>query len=544
MPSRMVLVLALLALAQPPRAFVEPAEARGTEVVNPLGMRFVEIPAGSFDMGADVPEWERPIHRVQVKAFWMGVTEVTQGQWQAVMGSNPSHFQEAGPNAPVEMVDWDAAQAFIRKLNALDPGRHYRLPSEAEWEYACRANGKEDPYGPAEEIGWIKDNSGGTTHPVALKRPNALGLYDMLGNVPEWVQDTWHDSYNGAPADGSAWVEPGPAVHTLRGGGWDLPAFFLHAGVRGPLDAIHRLGFRVAFDAADAVRQHELPVLTGPYLGQAPPGPTPMRFAAGVVSTEGRELNAVFTPDGREFYFTVHGEDRRWTIMRMALEDGRWSPPRPASFSGRWSDVDMFITADGRRLYFCSNRPLEGDTPKDFDIWVCERSGDEWGEPRNVGSPINSGFNEFYPSLTRDGTLYFQSRRPGGPGLSDIWRSRLVDGRYGEAECLPAPVNSEEPEGDALIAPDESYLIVSVSLDARSRVRSAAGLFLTLRAADGTWSPLVSLGTAINTNDAGVNCQMLSPDGRYLFFTRGGDIYWADASIIEDAKRRAAAGAR
>lgn len=328
---------------------------------------------------------------------------------------------------------------------------------------------------------------------------------------------------------------------------------------------------RVAFVAADGRdERQESAALEGAYLGQPPPGRTPARFAEGVVSTKGRELNAVFTPDGREFYFTVHGEDRRWTIMRMAIENGRWSPPRPASFSGRWSDVDLFITADGRRLYFCSNRPLQGDAPRDFDIWVCERSDDGWSEPRNVGAPVNSASNEFYPSLTRDGTMYFQSRRPGGPGLSDIWRSRLVDGRYVDAECLPAPVNSAASEGDALVGADESFLIISVSLDERERpgrtgaapaVRRddaishaapppppppppAPGLFLSLRRSDGAWSPLVSLGAAINTIDAGVNCQMLSPDGRYLFFTRGGDIYWVDASVVEEAKRRAAAEAR
>lgn len=319
----------------------------------------------------------------------------------------------------------------------------------------------------------------------------------------------------------------------------------------------------VAADGRDECQ--EFAELKGAYLGQPPPGRTPARFAEGVVSTKGRELNAVFTPDGREFYFTRHGEDRRWTIMRLAIEDGRWSPPRPASFSGRWSDVDLFITADGRRLYFCSNRPLQGDTPKDFDIWVCERSSDGWGEPRNVGSPVNSASNEFYPSLTCDGTLYFQSSRPGGPGLSDIWRSRLVDGRYADAECLPSPVNSAASEGDALVGADESFLIVSVTLGERERsgsTRAAAavrrddvisgaapppppppaapGLFLSLRGDDDTWSPLVSLGAAINTTDAGVNCQMLSPDGRYLFFTRGGDIYWVDAAVVEEAKRRAA----
>ena len=581
MPARTAILIALLVLAQPPHASVESRAGGGghqgagatgaaSAFANDLGMRFVEIPSGSFDMGAEVPEWERPVHRVRVPSFWLGVTEVTQAQWRAVMGSNPSHFREAGPDAPVEMVSWEDAQAFIAKLNALDPQRRYRLPTEAEWEYACRAGSREAAYGPWEEIAWVKENSGGTTHPVGLKRPNAFGLHDMLGNVPEWVQDTWHDNYNGAPDDGSAWVEPGVALHPLRGGGFDLPAFFLHAGVRGPLDPVHRLGFRVSFEPLDVRRERQFPSLTGPYLGQVPPGATPSRFAEGIVSTEGRELNAVFTPDGNEFYFTVHGVDRRWTIMRMALENGRWSPPRPASFSGRWSDVDVFITADGQRLYFCSNRPLQGDKAKDFDIWVCERSGNGWGDPRNVGAPINSGFNEFYPSLATNGTFYFQSRRPGGQGLSDIWRAPLVGGRYTEAECLPPPINSEASEGDALVAPDESSLIVSTSLPGRDLAlpdtgampsvrRDAAaptgapappppppapGLFLSLRTADATWSPLVSLGDAINSKDAGVNCQMLSPDGRYLFFTRGGDIYWVSASVIEDAKRRAQQVAR
>ncbi len=213
---------------------------------NGIGMRFVEIPEGTFDMGekARPGPGEQPVHRVTVSSFWMSVTEVTQAQWQRVMGSNPSHFKLAGPNAPVEMVTWDDAQAFMKKLDALEPTWRHRLPSEAEWEYACRAGTKDDPYGPADAVAWTRENSGGTTHPVALKRPNAFGLYDMLGNVPEWCEDAWHPDYNGAPADGSAWAGTGP-YHTLRGGGWDLPAFFLHAALRGPLDPIHRLGFRV-----------------------------------------------------------------------------------------------------------------------------------------------------------------------------------------------------------------------------------------------------------------------------------------------------------
>lgn len=223
-------------------------QSRPVEVRNSIGMRLVEIPGGRLDMGSTVGPGEAPVHRVSVRAFWMGVTEVTQAQWQAVMGGNPSHFRTAGPNAPVEMVDWEEARAFVRKLTEREAGWRYRLPSEAEWEYACRAGTTADPYGPAEEIAWIKENSGGTTHPVGLKQPNAFGLYDMFGNVPEWTADTWHDSYIGAPADGSAWEGGGSPYHTLRGGGWDLPAFFLHAALRGPYDEVHRRGFRVAAD--------------------------------------------------------------------------------------------------------------------------------------------------------------------------------------------------------------------------------------------------------------------------------------------------------
>jgi ankyrin repeat protein len=270
----------------------------------------------------------------------------------------------------------------------------------------------------------------------------------------------------------------------------------------------------------------------GPYLGHRPPGLSPEMFAPRIVSTERNELNAVFTPDGREFYFTIRGASGRWTIVMTAREFGGWSWRRPASFSGRWSDVDPFITADGRRLYFCSNRPLngQGDAVKDFDIWMSERTAKGWSEPKNLGAPVNSDADEFYPSLTKDGTLYFQSRRPGGPGAPDIWRVRPVEGGFSAAECLPPPVNSAGFEGDTLIAPDESYLIISTSRDPQS---PQADLYLSSRGPHGTWMPLVKLGFGVSSPKSGENCQMLSPDGRYLFFTRGGDIYWIDAGVIE-----------
>jgi hypothetical protein len=281
----------------------------------------------------------------------------------------------------------------------------------------------------------------------------------------------------------------------------------------------------------------ELPSLSGPYLGQSPPDLSPRMFAPGIVSTERNELNSVFTPDGKEFYYAVQGGSMHWTIMTMKLEKGYWSSPRPASFSGRWSDVDLFITADGRRLYFCSNRPLDkqSNVAKDFDIWMAERTAEGWAEPTNLGPPVNSSADEFYPSLTKDGTIYFQSGRPGGPGAPDIWRARYIEGRFAQAECLPPPVNGPGFEGDTLIASDESYLLVSTS---RNSTTAQADLFISLHGLDETWTPLVKLGFDVSSPEEGENCQMLSPDGRYLFFTRGGDIYWVDAKVIEQTKSK------
>ena len=154
-------------------------------------------------------------------------TEITQLQWKTVMGAdyNPSFWK--GDSLPVEqIVSWDSCQSFLAKLNQLDPGKNYRLPSEAEWEYACRAGtttrfywGDDPDYLRVESYAWYFGNFNESTHPVATKIPNAWGLYDMCGNVWEWCEDDSHDNYNGAPTDGSAWVDsPRGAERTWRGG--------------------------------------------------------------------------------------------------------------------------------------------------------------------------------------------------------------------------------------------------------------------------------------------------------------------------------------
>ena len=183
----------------------------------------VQIPAGTFTMGSEKSNDEKPPHTVYIRSFLMGKTEVTQRQWQEVMGSNPSRFTVCGLDCPVENVSWNDAQEFIAKLSS-KAGQKYRLPSEAEWEYAARAGtNTEWSFGNdairLAEHGWYDQNSLGTTHAVATKNPNWFGLFDMHGNVWEWVEDCWHGTYASAPADGSAWAAGCSGnFRVLRGG--------------------------------------------------------------------------------------------------------------------------------------------------------------------------------------------------------------------------------------------------------------------------------------------------------------------------------------
>ena len=211
----------------------------------------VVIPAGSFDMGGTGSD-EQPVHRVTLRSFAMGKTEVTQGQWRAVMGTNPSRFSNCGDSCPVEGVSWEDVKQFVSRLSA-KTGKTYRLPSEAEWEYACRAGGREEYCGggSVDSVAWHLGNSGQSTHPVAGKRPNAWGLHDMSGNVWEWTEDCWNGSYNGAPTDGSAWTAGNCSQRVARGGSWDLNPQNLRAAIRGRNSTAGRdddNGFRVARD--------------------------------------------------------------------------------------------------------------------------------------------------------------------------------------------------------------------------------------------------------------------------------------------------------
>ena len=237
------------------RVATKASYSNGTLTVNGIKYNMVWVEGGTFRMGAtseqdgDAYDNEKPAHSVTLSSYYIGKTEVTQALWKAVMGSNPSEFK--GDNRPVESVSWDDCQAFIRKLNALT-GQNFRLPTEAEWEFACRGGNNSRGYKYSgsnyiDNVAWHDGNFGDKTHPVATKSPNELGIYDMSGNVWEWCAD-WYGDYSSGrqtnpkgPYDGSSRV--------CRGGSWNGNAGYCRSSNRDfiiPANRNYFLGLRLA----------------------------------------------------------------------------------------------------------------------------------------------------------------------------------------------------------------------------------------------------------------------------------------------------------
>ena len=222
----------------------------------------VVIPTGSFLMGSPPDPFsdekigeddEKPQRQVQIKSFAIGKYEVTQEQYYALMRVNPSHFK--GRTLPVEQVSWDDAQEFVKRLSA-KTGKNYRLPSEAEWEYAARAGSTTEfsfgsAVGQLSDYAWYSDNAGGRTQNVGRKKPNAFGLYDIHGNVWEWTQGCWNSNYLDSPRDGSAWETGDCSQRVGRGGSWFNFATFLRSASRYRYPSNYRgydFGIRIAIN--------------------------------------------------------------------------------------------------------------------------------------------------------------------------------------------------------------------------------------------------------------------------------------------------------
>ena len=234
----------------------------------------------------------------------------------------------------------------------------------------------------------------------------------------------------------------------------------------------------------------------------------------GVISSAYDDLNAAFMPDGKTVYFSLnHPRDRFGIIVYSQWKNGKWSEPQVPSFSGTFTDYDPFITADGAKLYYCSTRSGNGIPKQDFDIFVVEKTGDGWSEPKNISTEVNDDRNQYYPSLSKNGNLYFNSNKDGS---YDLFVSKLVNGQYQKPEKLLGKINGDKTnEGDAVIAPDESYIIFAAY--GRPDTNGSGDLYISYNE-NGIWSEPINLGLPINSA-VREYCPILSPDGKTLYFT-------------------------
>jgi len=223
--------------------------------------------------------------------------------------------------------------------------------------------------------------------------------------------------------------------------------------------------------------------------------------------------------DGDEIYFTVDSYKKEFSfIATMKRLDGKWSEPKSASFSGRFKDLEPALSPDGLRLFFASNRPLEGNEPKDMDIWYVERPDgtQSWATPINVGTPINTEENEYYPSVAKSGSLYFTGTGQGTKGEEDIFMCTLSDGGYSEPISLSDSINSPTYEFNAFVAPDESFLIFSSY--GRPDDSGGGDLYISHRITNSTWSSAKNLGDGINSTKLDY-CPFVDLKNLTLYFT-------------------------
>ena len=243
---------------------------------------------------------------------------------------------------------------------------------------------------------------------------------------------------------------------------------------------------------------------------------TPKVLAPDELCTGDDESHASVFPDGHTLYFLKNTPSFDfYTIVSSELRDGKWTRPRTAPFSGRYSDADIVFTPDGRRAYFVSARPVNGQSRNDMEIWTVERTASgAWGEPQHVAE-LSSPVDEWFPTLTADGTIYFGSDRPGGVGGTDIWRARFVEGKFAPPENLGAPVNTQGDEIEPFVAADEQLLILS----ARNRgdAVGAYDIYVAKRRGAG-WDTPHHPGPPLNS-PAWDFAPRLSPDGRIFIFT-------------------------
>jgi hypothetical protein len=251
-------------------------------------------------------------------------------------------------------------------------------------------------------------------------------------------------------------------------------------------------------------------------VAQAPA--VPELFLGEKFNTSMQERDMAISPDGKEMYYTIQSGQGIFStiVMRTLASGGKWGEPVVASFSGMFSDLEPAFSQDGKKLFFCSNRPSSGDKKKDYDIWMMERTGNTWGSPKNLGPAVNTEADEFYPSIANNGNLYFTAQYEGkGPGREDIYVSKWVNGEYTPATALDTAVNSKSYEFNAFVAPDESYIIFTSY--GRKDDTGGGDLYMSWKDASGKWTKSKNL-KQLNSQRLDY-CPYVSSDKKTLYFT-------------------------
>ncbi len=246
---------------------------------------------------------------------------------------------------------------------------------------------------------------------------------------------------------------------------------------------------------------------------------TPMIFMENIVSTNLNERDMAIAPDGSEMFYTIQAnQNAASTIITMKkLANNKWSNPEVASFSGKYSDLEPAFASDGRKLYFSSNRPTNGHAPKDYDIWYVEKISGTWSTPKNLGQPVNTKANEFYPSVATSGNIYFTAEYDNGIGKEDIFVSRWVNGGFSAPTPLDTAVNSTFWEFNAFVTTDERYIIFTSY--GRKNDKGGGDLYMSTKNNEGKWMPAKVLN--IVNSDRLDYCPYVTADQKTFFFTSG-----------------------
>ncbi len=324
-----------------------------------------------------------------------------------------------------------------------------------------------------------------------------------------------------------------------------------------------QLESRFATDLIDL----DIKELKGDYMGQALPDTTPELFAPNIISNGLMNRDITFSPEGDEIYYSFTTSDYSYAAVLVSkIVNGIWSNPEvaPFSVSPEYITIEPCVSHDGSQLFFASDRPISNSTETDdMNIWVVSRTGQNWGAPQLLDSLINTTLGEFYPSITKSGDLYFT--RDETSGISYVYRSEFVNGKFAKPERLPNQINCGRNRFNAFVSPDESYIIIP-AIGVEKEV-TGVNYYITFRWADDTWSEPVNMGLVINRNLGRGWSASLSPDGKYMFFMSSqgmnenskpkslthsffqklqtapqngsSDIYWVKSDFIEKLRAKA-----